>query len=55
MTTKFIQLEVQIPDEHEPITSETLVEMISNELQVMCEQFKLPPITEIKVTKTIQE
>lgn len=53
MTVKLIELQVEIPDSRPEVTSEWLVEAISNELIVMTDQFKLPRITEIKVTRTM--
>jgi hypothetical protein len=52
MTTKVIELIVEIPDSHEKLTSEGLVTMVQYYMNAMAEANGLPPIEEIKVTRT---
>jgi hypothetical protein len=54
MTTKIVQLEVEVPDD---MTSEKLVEILANQLtdSFLQDTFQMKPITEIKVVRTIKE
>jgi hypothetical protein len=55
MTSKVVELIVDIPDSHTPITSEELVNTLSVALEnsESWRALDLPPITEIRVTKAM--